>query len=69
MVVLLEALIVPLLTVGLAPAQFASGINLVEVYATVTDARTFIGAAGALDALGRLDACARVRARGGYYAR
>jgi Ca-activated chloride channel family protein len=37
MVVLLEALIVPLLVVGLARAQFASGTNLVEVYATVTD--------------------------------
>jgi Ca-activated chloride channel family protein len=37
MVVLLEALIVSLLTVGLARAQFASGVNLVEVYATVTD--------------------------------
>src|SRR5262244_3724848 len=35
---LLEAAIVPLLTVGLG-AQFTSGVNLVEVYATVTDPR------------------------------
>jgi Ca-activated chloride channel family protein len=33
------AAIVPLFTAGLAYAQFTSGVNLVEVYATVTDAR------------------------------
>jgi Ca-activated chloride channel homolog len=32
-------LIVPLLTATLAAAQFTSGVNLVEVYATVTDAQ------------------------------
>jgi Ca-activated chloride channel family protein len=36
---LLEALIVPSLVAGPSAAQFASGVNLVEVYATVTDAR------------------------------
>lgn len=33
------AAIVPLFTAGLAYAQFTSGVNLVEVYATVTDQR------------------------------
>jgi len=36
---LLEGLIVPLFAVGLGAPQFASGVDLVEVYATVTDAR------------------------------
>ena len=34
---LLEALILPLFAAGLAYGQFTSGVNLVEVYATVTD--------------------------------
>lgn len=36
---LLEVAIVPLFAARPAPAQFASGVSLVEVYATVTDAR------------------------------
>lgn len=36
---LLNAAIVPLFAAVLAAAQFASGVNLTEVYATVTDAR------------------------------
>lgn len=36
---LLNAAIVPLFAAGLAAAQFASGVNLTEVYATVTDER------------------------------
>jgi hypothetical protein len=43
MAVLLEAAIVPLVIVlalaGSTYAQFTSGVNLVEVYATVTDQR------------------------------
>jgi len=36
---LLEVLIVPLFAASLAYGQFTSGVNLVEVYATVTDER------------------------------
>jgi Ca-activated chloride channel family protein len=39
MLVLLGGLIVPLLTRAAAVGQFTSGVDLVEVYATVTDAR------------------------------
>src|SRR5262245_43508979 len=35
----LDAAIVPLFVVSLLAGQFASGVSLVEVYATVTDAR------------------------------
>jgi Ca-activated chloride channel homolog len=38
MALLLEALILPLFAAALAYGQFTSGVNLVEVYATVTDA-------------------------------
>jgi Ca-activated chloride channel family protein len=38
MAMLLEGLIVPLFAAALGAAQFVSGVNLVEVYATVTDA-------------------------------